>query len=313
MSELLDNALQSDQETDKVDFKESLDVNSKGEWCEILKDIVAMANSGGGVLLIGLKDDGTPSGFDVSPILNYDPANITNKIFSYTGKHFGNFKIFGADREGQIIAALEIGGVSVPLIFTSPGNYQGHDGRSKSAFNVGVVYFRHGAKSEGGTSDDLYAFLKREIEIVKQSWLDGIRKVVEAPEGSQIMILSAEAIAMDVASHGEFQLTSNPDAPAVREEDILKNYPYDYDTLTKMCRERYLDFTTNDKYHQIRKPLEESAMFSNIRYLNPKNPKGGKKAFYSRAIIHGSRSGGEKRRISDAKSCPKASILDSIL
>jgi hypothetical protein len=285
MYDLLNEALQIDQETDTVDFKESLDVNSKGEWCEILKDIIAMANSGGGVLLIGLKNDGTPSGFDVSPILNYDPANVTNKIFSYTGKHFGNFRIKQAQKSGHTLAALEIGRVSVPLVFTSPGNYQGHDGKPKKAFSVGVVYFRHGAKSEVGTSDDLHVFLQREVESIKQSWLNGIRKVIEAPEGSQIMVLPAEAIEGEVASRRGIRITDDHDAPVVREEDILQNYPYDYDTLSGILRDRFTDFNTNDRYHQIRKPLENNPVFSKVRYLNPKNPKGGKKTFYSRAII----------------------------
>lgn len=35
-------------ESRRVDFKESLDVASPGEWVELIKDVVTMANSGGG-------------------------------------------------------------------------------------------------------------------------------------------------------------------------------------------------------------------------------------------------------------------------
>ena len=54
------------------------------KWLEILKDVVSMANSGGGLIFIGLNDDGLPSGFDVTGACEIDPATFTNKIYSYT-------------------------------------------------------------------------------------------------------------------------------------------------------------------------------------------------------------------------------------
>ncbi|MEO5959951.1 MAG: ATP-binding protein, partial [Opitutaceae bacterium] len=54
------------QESADFDFKASFAVKNTGDWCELLKDIVAMANSGGGRLLIGVTDDGKPSGVAVA-------------------------------------------------------------------------------------------------------------------------------------------------------------------------------------------------------------------------------------------------------
>jgi len=76
-----------------------------------------MANSGGGILLVGVTNDGKPSGHDVSGLLEYDPADITNKLFSFTGKHFGNFTIVSALKEDETIAALVVGQTSIPLVF----------------------------------------------------------------------------------------------------------------------------------------------------------------------------------------------------
>lgn len=63
-----------------VDFKECADFSSLKDQREIVKDIVSMANSGGGYILFGIKDDGTLSNIDVSPILNLDPAKLTDQI-----------------------------------------------------------------------------------------------------------------------------------------------------------------------------------------------------------------------------------------
>lgn len=287
ISELLKLALEADQESERVEFKESLDTKLRSAWFEILKDIVAMANSGGGVLLIGVKDDSHISGHDVTDVINYDPADITNKIFASTGRHFSEFRIMGVEKEGCAIAAIEVGRVSVPLVFTVSGGYPGPDGKQKFAFREGVVYFRHGAKSEPATSDDLQQFIKREIDVVKESWLSGIRKVVEAPEGSQIMVLPPSGSDPGTSNVQGVRVVNDPNAPVVslREEDILKNYPYDYRNLTKKIRERYSDFIENKSYHEIRRPLEAESKYCYTRLIDPNNPNSGFKRFYNPAIL----------------------------
>ena len=79
------------------------------------------------------------------------------------------------------------------------------------------------------------------------------------------------------------QITTDPTAMAVRltEEDITDKYPWDYDILTTRLSRRYSNFKINAKYHKIRKSLETDKRFAYERFLNPKNPKGGKKTLYN--------------------------------
>lgn len=83
------------------------------------------------------------------------------------------------------------------------------------------------------------------------------------------------------------QITNDPAAPEVRlvEEDIIDKYPWDYQNLTTRLSKRYVDFKANKKYHDLRKPLEENPKFAHQRFLNPKNPKGGKKTLYNTNIL----------------------------
>jgi len=53
-----ESAVSAKRESKAVDFKRSFDPASVAEWCELIKDIVAMANSGGGTILIGVNNDG---------------------------------------------------------------------------------------------------------------------------------------------------------------------------------------------------------------------------------------------------------------
>lgn len=278
-----DSLLLATQETKQVDFKESFDVNSKGDWCELIKDFAAMANSGGGVVVIGLNNSGECSGFDVKEILQTDPADITNKVFSYTGQHFSGFRLLSIERNGNILAGICIQAVSIPLVFTKPGSYQEGD-RQKTAFSGNSVYFRHGAKSEPCTSDDLRQFLEREIERVKTSWLDGIRKVVEAPEGSKVLVVPQDSTTFPLSS---VKVVDDPTAPAVRlkEEEILENYPLSFKELMVELRTRYEDFMDDNRFKQIKVELRENSTFAFKRLNNPKKPNGAVTYFYSHSVL----------------------------
>lgn len=78
------------------------------------------------------------------------------------------------------------------------------------------------------------------------------------------------------------QITNDPSAPMVRfaEEEITDKYPWDYEVLTTRLSKRYSDFKINAKYHKIRKSLESDRKYAYERFLNPNNPKGGKKTLY---------------------------------
>lgn len=225
MADALTKALESNQEFDWLDFKRSFDVSSAGEWCEIIKDIIAMANSGGGIIIIGLENDSRPSNIDVSSVLSFDPANVTNKVYKYTDVQFCDFEILPVEKDGVRLAAVIIKGVPIPIIFTSPGTYAVDGGKQKTSFGIGTVYFRHGAKSEPGNIQDLRNFLERELAVIRESWLSGIRKVVEAPPGSHIAVLPAEFRDSESSEAIPIRLVDDPDAPAYRNVDPDMSHP----------------------------------------------------------------------------------------
>jgi hypothetical protein len=224
--EALSEALARSNETSDVDFKSTFDPTALRDWLELIKDIAAFANSGGGHILVGLSDDGSPSGADVSALLAVDPADLGNRFYKYTGQHFGGVELIEGEKFGHKICAIRIGGIHIPIAFTRVGETELLDGKKKTAFALGTVYFRHGAKSEPGTSDDLRAFLEREIERIRRSWLDGIAKVVEARSGSRIAVLPPEGAPTGPGGSLPMQLTSDPGAPAYYAVPLDKTHPY---------------------------------------------------------------------------------------
>ena len=85
-----------------------------------------------------------------------------------------------------------------------------------------------------------------------------------------------------------FRWTDDPSAPAValREEDVLKAFPWTYHVLTNNLRKRYSDFVENGEYHEIRRPLEKNTKLVLTRSLNPDNPRTSKQRFYNPNIVN---------------------------
>lgn len=224
-------------ETEAVDFKAQFDPTSRQDWCELVKDLVAIANSGGGSLIFGVQDDGMPSNADLRPLLELDPADLTNKIHSYTEQQFSAFELSEGVRVGQPVALLQIGGVRFPMVFTAPGTYPTGPSSQKTAFSKGTVYFRHGPKSEPGTTEDLRLALERELEQVKDFWLQGIARVVEAPPGSTIQVVQQDVSLRDTPEATPFRLTADEQAPMFHAIQADKLYPHRQKELLKNLAE----------------------------------------------------------------------------
>lgn len=123
-----------------------------------------------------------------------------------------------------------------------------------------IKFFRERIAADGGVEEDEYSVALRVDVKFARSKYSAAQKVV---------------------------VTNDPDATPVTlsEEDIRDRYPWDYQILTTRLKSRYSDFLQNQRYHQIRKPLEEDDRYCLKRYLDPAKKKGIGKCFYNANII----------------------------
>jgi hypothetical protein len=113
-------------------------------------------------------------------------------------------------------------------VFTKPGTYPISENRQKTAFSAGTVYFRHGAKSEPGETNDLRMAMERQLKITRAGWLKGLRRVIAAPRGSQVLTFPAGVNVRDSASSDAraIRIVDDPDAPAFRRLDYDITHPF---------------------------------------------------------------------------------------
>ena len=273
---LLKKALTAKRESRQIEFKQSFDPASKRDWLEkMVRSIVAMANSGGGIIIFGLDKNGNQTGIDVKPILDLDQAEITDKINTYTQLQFADFEVKSAKKDETILAVISVYAASLPMVFTKDGAYH-IPGENKVgiAFSHGTVYFRHGAKSEPGNSDDLRDVIGRQLQIVRKEWLNGVQMITEAPAGSQIKVLPPTVRLSDDPEAPPMRITNDPSAPTVFREMIAVNpnqtHTFRRNDVVIRLRERLPDNMVINSYdvYAIRKAYgaDENPKF----YFKPK-------------------------------------------
>ena len=179
------------------------------DYVELVRDIAAMANSGGGVIVL----DG---------IAGVDEELLHEQLSRYAEPEFEGFTVEALSRGGRPSAAVVVEGVrNSPLVFTRTGRFGG----DHVAFVQGGLYFRHGARSEPATGGDVRDFIRRQLEATRTQWLANIRQVMHAPDGAEVAVV--ETAERDEEGRPTLiRLTTDPHAPLYGQVDPDHSHPY---------------------------------------------------------------------------------------
>ena len=237
LPDLLAEALVAKRASRRIAFKQEFSAHAPGAWCELIKDIVAIANSGGGVIVIGLDHDGKPTGWDPAALLAVDPADVVSSIARYVGEQFDDVEVTKAAKDSTKVAAIAVGmRTGSPLVFEKPGTYVDDHGNHKTAFGRGTVYFRHGAKSEPALARDLARFTNTEVGRIRRDLLKNVRKASNAPRGSEIIVVTPKEGPAGTVER--FRVVDDPSAPAVARTDFDVTHPFRQKELIKTINDR---------------------------------------------------------------------------
>ncbi|MDD5720837.1 MAG: ATP-binding protein [Candidatus Pacebacteria bacterium] len=238
---IIEYAKRSKKENKFLDFKSGLDVTSTRDWCELTKDVIAMANTGGGIIVFGVDDGGSSNGFNKDIILKLDPAFISEKISKYVDVDFTEFEVIELKRWNKIVAGIYIYGTSIPYVFSKNG-VQINDGKKfKSVFAEGTVYFRRGAKSRPGNTLNIKNSFDNALTEVRKEWFKGMRQISELGINQEVNVevknqsqSSANLIGLiKLSEKGKLVKFTNSDV-----NELKKQYPFTYWEIVSKCKEK---------------------------------------------------------------------------
>jgi hypothetical protein len=172
-----------------------------------------MANSGGGVVVVERAGE-------------LEEELIHEQLDRYAEPEFEGFTLEDVSRGGREATAIVVeGAVFTPIVFTRHGRFKAPDGSDHTAFARGGLYFRHGAKSEPATGEDVRDFIKRQLDATRRQWLSNIRQVMHAPDGAEVAVI--ETAERDEEGRPTLiRLTTDPHAPLYGQVDPDRSHPY---------------------------------------------------------------------------------------
>jgi hypothetical protein len=231
-------ALAATRESKRVEFIRAFSPAADGAWPELLKDVAAMANSGGGVIVIGAKNDGAPSGWDASELLALELDDVRDRFAPYVGERLRDFTVREAMKDGSRIAVLVVDArTAAPIVFERAGTYPDGNGGSKTAFERGTIYFRHGSRSAPASARDVATFVDREVARQRRRMASNVRKVVAAPKDAQVLVVPPKQAPSTML--GPVRVVDDPSAPAVARTDFDITHPYRQTEVVKTLNARF--------------------------------------------------------------------------
>ena len=213
MRNLIDRALTAQRENRRIEFKDGFNAESDQEWREVVRDVAALANSGGGVIVFGVDRRADPTGADLSGV---DCDAIIDRLDRETSSGFEDLELHDLRKRSQRVLVLEVGAAATPIVAQ------------------GRVFVRRGSKSEPGDSRDVAAMIERRLNLERRSWLTAVKRAVSEPAP----ILPSEVHETDSADAYPIRVVDDPRAQAFRLVDYDKTHPYRQKELLAALRGR---------------------------------------------------------------------------
>lgn len=149
------------REEESLDYKEALDLTSnsakKHTKIDLVCDIVSMANTTGGYILVGVKENiggrFSTQGVDQDCIALLTQETIKNWLGNYVDATI-RVLVRAGKYNGKDIVAICTFSAGVPVPFRQHGQYRLPKGVEKTKFLAGDLFVRHGSKSERAHYED---------------------------------------------------------------------------------------------------------------------------------------------------------------
>jgi Putative DNA-binding domain len=204
------------EEDSLIDYKETFHPDQEKDWLEITKDIIAFANTQGGYLVFGVRD----GSFEVVGLNQDIAAIITNtncvlqKVNRFVEPEICLLRSKLVNIDGNRVVVLLIPqSVGRTHVILKDGKFKHISGEEKVLLRKGTLYVRRSAGNHLADSRDLDDIFNRRLEQFRESLIDRIARVIDAPQESEIVVVSKDA---STETAKRFIISNEPDAIPVK-------------------------------------------------------------------------------------------------
>jgi|CXWL01.1.fsa_nt_gi hypothetical protein len=264
-------------ETAAVEFKSAINTKEPRFWVQIARSILAMHNSGGGVIVFGLDSAGKPVGGDLTVIRAVDPIQLSDKVRHYTDRPLPDVKREEFEKNGVTYPGWIIPPALIPVPFSRAGDVHSGLGKPDKLFHPGQIYVRRGASSVPADAGDIAVIAERIRTAAREEFAQQMTGLVGLPAGHEVKGVPAGTILTTPAPGRDVHLINDPTIPGCVAFDMFDKYPYrQKELIAKLatrvsgCRINQFDIQCIKKVYAaefeskrlLYSPLHSSAYFS---------------------------------------------------
>lgn len=183
--------MQPNGEGQHQDLKLTIDPDNPKAKVELVKDLVAMANGGGGQIIFGCNET-TQLGIDEATARKLDSAKVSDLISSFVRP-----AIVKVEHEiiplaaGRCLYKLAVTAPEYPIVMSKKGDWSGMSNqRDKPLFNEGDVWYRENTRVKRITFEYLRSWIDGIRQREREGVLERISKVIDIPDGAEITIVT---------------------------------------------------------------------------------------------------------------------------
>jgi hypothetical protein len=183
--------MQSNGEGQHQDLKLTFDLTNPKAKVELVKDLVAMANGGGGRIVFGCSETTQP-GIDEAVVRKLDSAKVSDLVATFirpaTLKFAHEITSLG---NGRCLYTLTVTAPEYPIVMAKKGDWSGMNNRvDRSLFNEGDVWFRENTGVKRITFEYLRSWIDRIRQREREGVLELLNKIINVPDGAEIQIVT---------------------------------------------------------------------------------------------------------------------------
>jgi len=178
-----------DGESRYQDYKLMFDLDDQKAKVDLVKNLVAMANVGGGRIMFGRDETDFP-GIDEATCQALDSARLSDLVTRYIKPATIELSVQIQRLDGRYILTINVESTKYPIVMSRKGDWSGMPSKKPPLFREGDIWIRHGSKTERITYEDMRAWIEQARQEEKDRILSRITHLVDLPEGAEIQVVS---------------------------------------------------------------------------------------------------------------------------
>ena len=179
-----------------VRFRESVDFSAPEQRLQLIRDVVAIANAGGGLVVVGARADGTDVGIGPERALQLAPGEVRAAVDGYiTPDELVLVTTNRSLESGRVVVEIEVPPANEPpLVLARSGEFEAADGQTRTVFAAHSVYVRRSGRVQLARRDDYRAWRAEAERRTRDQVLERLRLVVDAPADSVVRVVDGDEI-----------------------------------------------------------------------------------------------------------------------